>query len=207
MKRWLWSLALVAAVAAAAPPEAEWKPLFDGKTLGSWKETPFPDHGKVTVENGEIRLGRGYMTGITWTKDFPKVDYEIRYEAKRIDGGDFFASLTFPVKDTHCTFITGGWGGLVVGLSSLNGDDASENDTTMAKNFDTGKWYRFWVAVEANRIRCWIDKEYVIDADISDRRVSLRPGEIELNMPLGFASYGTSGAIRNIEYRLLPKAQ
>ena len=44
-------------------------------------------------------------------------------------GGDFFATLTFPVDDSFCTFVTGGWGGDIVGLSSIDGWDASDNET------------------------------------------------------------------------------
>jgi hypothetical protein len=33
--------------------------------------------------------------------------------------------------------------------------------------------------------------------------VDLRPGEIKLSAPLGFASYNTAGALRKIEYRRL----
>ena len=50
-----------------------------------------------------IRLGKGRMTGITWTRDFPKSEYEIRFEAARLEGQDFFASMIFPVNDAYCS--------------------------------------------------------------------------------------------------------
>jgi len=40
--------------------------------------------------------------------------------------------------------------------------------------------------------------------NVQGREVGLRPGEIENSKPLGFASYRTVGALRNIEYRILP---
>ena len=43
------------------------------------------------------------------------------------------------------------------GLSSLDGDDASENDTSTLRDFVKGRWYAFWLAVTDNRIRGWID--------------------------------------------------
>ena len=80
-----------------------------------------------------------------WTRAgvFPKTNYEIRFEATRIKGGDFFASLTFPVGESHCTWVTGGWGGDIVGLSSLDGWDASDNETRTYYTFETSRWYAF----------------------------------------------------------------
>ena len=37
---------------------------------------------------------------------------------------------------------------------------------------------------------------------IGGRQIALRYGEIKLSAPLGFASYGTEGALRRIEYRV-----
>lgn len=194
-----------AALLCAQSPDSggAWIPLFDGQTLGGWKETPFTRHGTVAVKDGAIQLGKGYLTGVTWTGDFPKSDYEIRFEAARVDGADFFAGVTFPVGDSFCTWINGGWGGSVVGLSSLDGEDASENETSTAREFANGRWYAFRLAVTADRIRAWIDGSLVIDADIQGRRVDLRPGEIERSIPLGFAAYSTVAAIRKVEYRRL----
>ena len=114
--------ALCAASAAAQPKPAEWRPLFDGKSLQGWRETPFTGHGQARVENAAIVLAPGGpMTGVTFTGEFPKSNYEVRFEASRLQGNDFFASLTFPVGDSFCTWVTGGWGGDIVGLSSIDG--------------------------------------------------------------------------------------
>ena len=101
------------------PPEAAWRPMFDGETLKGWRPTPFTGQGPVRVKDGTIVLGAGSMTGINWTNPFPKTNYEIRFEAARVEGSDFFASITFPVGDRYCSWINGGWGGKVIGLSSL----------------------------------------------------------------------------------------
>jgi len=180
-----------------------WTALFDGVSLKGWRETPFTGHGQVRVKDGMILIGKGQLTGITWTGAFPRSGYEIRFEATRLDGSDFFAGLTFPVKDSACSLISGGWGGSVVGLSSLDGDDASENETSTVRNFEKGRWYAFRLSVTENRIRVWIDADLVIDADIAGRKVGLRPGEIDLSQPLGFAAYSTVGGLRKIEYRRL----
>jgi len=186
-----------------AQDDSGWKPLFDGKTLKGWKETPFTRHGAVTIADGVLTLGKGLMTGVTRTEPFPKSNYEIRLEAMRAEGNDFFAGITFPVHDSFCTWINGGWGGPVVGLSSIDDNDASENETTIGVNFISGKWYALRLRVTDSRIQAWIDGESVIDFDYSDRKLSLRPGETELSAPMGIASYETTAKLRKIEYRVI----
>lgn len=189
-------------VLSCLPAFAEqWLPLFDGQSLKGWQETAFRGRGEVRAKDGMILIGKGHLTGITFNGEFPKSDYEIRFEAARLDGSDFFAGITFPVKDSFCTWINGGWGGTVVGLSSLDDDDASENDTSTARDFVKGRWYAFRLSVTEKRIQGWIDGELIIDADIVGRKVGLRPGEMDLSTPLGFATYSTVAGLRKIEYR------
>eukprot|EP00456_Euglypha_rotunda_P037217 TRINITY_DN28590_c0_g1_i1.p2 TRINITY_DN28590_c0_g1~~TRINITY_DN28590_c0_g1_i1.p2 ORF type:complete len:154 (+),score=23.08 TRINITY_DN28590_c0_g1_i1:153-614(+) len=116
-------LALAWAMVCMGAVGADWKPLFDGTSLKGWTEAAFRNHGTVSVKDGVLTLGKGRMTGVTWAGEFPKSGYEIRFEAVRMEGNDFFAGITFPVGDSHCTWINGGWGGTVVGLSSLDGDE------------------------------------------------------------------------------------
>ena len=184
-----------------------WQSLFDGKSLQGWRETPFTGRGKVKVENGTIILAGGNpMTGITWTGNYPKSDYEIRFEAARLEGSDFFASLTFPVGDSFATWVLGGWGGDIVGISSIDGWDASDNETRSYFNFEGGHWYGMRLQVTAGRIQAWIGEQQIVNVGIEGRTVGLRFGEIERSAPLGFASYATTGGLRKIEYRLLPAA-
>ena len=68
--------------AQETPP---WQPMFDGKTLKGWRVTPFTGHGAVSVADGSITLGKGTLTGIHWTGAFPATDYEIRFDAVRVD--------------------------------------------------------------------------------------------------------------------------
>jgi hypothetical protein len=191
----------------ASLPGAGWQPLFDGKSLQGWRETPFTGRGQVRAADGAIHLGPGMpMTGVTWTGSFPRGEYEIRFEAARMQGNDFFASMTFPVGDSFCTWVTGGWGGDIVGLSSIDGWDASDNETRTYVTFENGRWYAFRLQLSAGRIKAWIDGRQVIDVVIAGRTVELRRGEITLSAPLGFASYATAGAVRNIELRRLDSA-
>ncbi|MBI2686602.1 MAG: DUF1080 domain-containing protein [Acidobacteria bacterium] len=195
--------ALLPAIATWAQPTPNWISMFDGNTLGDWKEAPFEGRGKITTIKNTIQLGKGRITGIAWTGAFPKSNYEIRFEAVRITGKDFFAGITFPVNDTHCTWINGGWDGTVVGLSNLDGNDASENDTSTSRDFETGRWYAFRLAVAPNRIQAWIDNAEIINVDITKRRVSIRFDDLDLCLPLGFASYATEAGLRNIAWRRL----
>jgi hypothetical protein len=192
---------------AAKEKTGEWRSMFDGKSLAGWKVSEFAARGKVTVEDGQVVLGEGYITGITWTGAFPTTNFEVRYQAQRRSGSDFFGALTFPVRDSYCTFVNGGWGGSVVGLSSLDSADASENDTTLTMTFTNGKWYSFRVRVTDRSIEAWVDDQPVVAVDIRGRRVGLRPGPIENSAPLGIASYESVAAIRNIEYRVIDPAE
>ena len=79
-------------------------------------------------------------TGITHTNPLPKINYEVTLKAMKIDGSDFFCGLTFPVNDAFCTLIAGGWGGGLVGLSSLDNYDASENETSTFRGFEKKRW-------------------------------------------------------------------
>ena len=178
----------------------------DWRPVTGWQETKFTGHGVARVEKDAIFLDPGApMTGVTRAAAFPKIDYEIRYEAARLKGGDFFASLTFPVGDSHCTWVTGGWGGDIVGLSNIDGWDASDNETRSYFTFETGRWYAFRIQVTGASIRVWIDEQSVVNVPIAGRKVDLRRGEMNLSTPLGFASYNTAGGIRKIEYRLMAK--
>lgn len=182
----------------------QWTSLFDGKTLGQWKETDYPGRGAVRVEDGAIVMAAGApLTGVTWQGPFPASEYEIRFEGMRQRGGDFFASLTVPVGEAHGTWVLGGWGGDIVGFSSIDGWDASDNETRSYFNFEAGRWYRLRLLVTLERIQAWIDDQRVVDVDIRGRRISMRMGDIGLSTPLGLASYNTVGLARKIEYRLL----
>ena len=188
----------------AAGKDEAGKPLFDGKTLAGWKSTEFGGEGEVKVADGAIVLGTGSdLTGVTYAGELPKVDYELRLDAKRVDGADFFCGLTFPVRDEHCSLIVGGWGGGVVGLSSLNGFDASENPTTTYREFKNGQWYAIRLRVTGQRITAWIDDKEILDADTRDVKLSTRI-EVEASKPLGIASWRTTAALKNLRLRPLP---
>jgi len=185
------------------PFEGEgWTDLFDGQTLKGWRPTDFAGHGDVECRSGLLVLNMGDpFTGVNWTNDFPKMNYEVALDAVRLSGSDFFCGLTVPVADSFCSLIVGGWGGSLLGISSLDGMDASENETTKYVNFENGRWYRIRLRITEGRIEGWLDKDKLIDVVTTDRRISLRPGEIEMSKPFGLASWETAAALRQIKMR------
>jgi hypothetical protein len=198
------SLPLSFIAASAVGAEPEWTPLFDGKTLGKWKTTDFAGHADVSVKDGVILLPQGGdMTGINLEAAPATMDYEVEFQARRIEGDDFFGALTFPVADKHVTFVLGGWGGSVVGISNVNGENASENETTQYRNFEKGRWYRIRVRVTKAKIEAWIDTDKIVDLDTEGKNLDMRIGEIESSKPFGIATWRTSGALKDIRWRKL----
>ncbi len=192
-----------AAAQPSTPTEGEgWRPLFDGRSLTGWQVTDFKQGGAVEVRDGLLVFFKGdNFVGVNCTNEIPKANYEVSLEAMRLAGDDFFCGMTFPVNDSFCSLIVGGWGGGVVGLSSLDGADASENETTKFITFEKGRWYRIRLRVTEQKIEAWIEQKKVVDVNIVGRKVSLRFGEIERSKPFGLASWSTSSAFRGIKLR------
>jgi hypothetical protein len=204
------ALVLVGAIAQGARGqtgksiESAWQPLFDGKTLTNWQSTKFIGEGAVKVENGQIVLEAGRdLTGITWAgPELPVTNYEIALQAMRIEGSDFFAGVTFPVGDSFCSLILGGWGGTTVGLSSINGMDASENETSQSIDFESGRWYNIRIRVTPAKIEAWLDERQIINQDLKGNKIDTRL-EVDLSRPLGVASWRTKSALRDLRLRRL----
>ena len=188
----------------AAPLDgAQWESLFDGTTLGKWKPTEFGGEGEVTIEDGVLDIAIGSdMSGITWTGDFPRTDFELELDARRDDGFDFFCGLTFPVGEGVCSLIVGGWGGTIVGLSSVDGYDAAENDTTTAGDFESDQWYTIRVRVTSKTIVCFIDDEKVVEQERDGHTFDVR-AEMLPSCPVGVATYATEASFRNIRWRTI----
>jgi len=207
---WLGRIREQIAAAASSPAPAAaagavaWKPLFDGRTLTGWKAPNFSGQGEVEVKDGQMILGMGSdITGMNLAGDYPKMNYEVSLEATRLQGSDFFCGLTLPYGDKCCTFIVGGWGGSLVGLFSINGDDASENETTKFDKFETGKWYHIRVRMTPDKIEAWINDDQKVDVKTEGKKIDMRPGEIELSKPFGIATFRTRAAVRDIKLRVL----
>ncbi len=184
---------------ASQPNEDEaWKTLKD-----KWVVSQFGGDGPVVIKDKLITMGFGDpLTGIRWEAELPKENYEVELEARRREGFDFFCALTFPVGDKHVSFILGGWGGGVVGISSVDGFDASENETTSFRNFETDRWYKIRARVDANQIQCWIDNKPAAEQTRKGHEFDIRY-EMDQCVPLGVAAFQCKSEVRNIRIRKL----
>ena len=190
-----------------AADKTKWRALFDGKTLKGWKAPDFGGQGKVLVKDGTIVMEAGaMMTGVTCTGKFPKMNYEVTLEGMRIDGSDFFCTTTFPVGDSFVSLVVGGWGGSLVGISSVDFYDASDNQTSRTMDFKTKQWYRIRIRVTQEKIDAWIDDEKMVDLETKGHKLSIR-FECDLCRPFGISTWMTAGAVRNIRVRDLTAAE
>ena len=192
---------------AAAEEKKEWV-LFDGKSLDDWEMVDIGASGAVELEGGLMIINQGdSISGAIYKKaaTLPMIDYEITLEAKRLEGVDFFCGLTFPVGDakTCATLVCGGWGGAVTGISSIDGLDASENGTSNFVRYEDNKWYAVKVRVTPENLSVWIDGKHLIDQDLKDKKIGVRPGPIESYLPLSFTTFATTAAIRNVKLKML----
>ncbi len=199
-----------AAEAAPAAPAA--RDLFDGKTLEGWVPAGYAGDGgaEVTPEGTLlIKRGDGHLNGLKRTDGdaLPKVGYEVTLEARRIEGTDFFCCITFPFHDSHASFVLGGWGGSVCGISCIDYMDAMENMTMTVREFDDERWYKVRLIVSDHRLQAFIDGERMVNANVKDRKVGMRFGEIEDSVPFGLSTFQTTGEFRNIRLRPLAEAE
>jgi hypothetical protein len=186
---------------AAAATDRE---LFDGKSLKGWKKSGFAGEGEAEVKDGLIVIPAGEaLSGITFEGgDLPTMNYELTVVAKKVEGSDFFCGITFPVNKTHASMICGGWGGGLVGISSIDDNDASENGTSQFKKFEVDKWYTMRIRVMPDRLQTWIDDEQMADVDTKGKKIDIRAG-IEDACPLGISTFRTTGAVKSVKIKKL----
>ena len=214
------AVALVLAASGAAGGEAEeqaleamptlpgkgWRPLFDGKTLKGWtvvEKEAFDSHAEVKVEKGAVLLNAGMpFTGVVCKEKFPSTNFELAVDALRRSGSDIFCGVTFPVGKSAVTLVLGGWGDTVVGLSSVDDQNASNNETMRNIGFKNKRWYRVRVRVTDGKIEVWIGSRKVVELARPGRRFSVYE-ELEVLRPFGFFSWRSEGSLRNIRVREL----
>lgn len=202
----------------AAKSDKKWRPLagkWDNAHFGgdgevereNWKKNSEDTSKKPPVEGKLFRLGMGDpLTGIRWTGKLPRENYELRMQARRTDGFDFFAAVTFPVGKEHCSFVLGGWGGGVVGISSIDGDDASSNETTGYKDFKNKQWYNIRVRVDEKNVTVWIDDVKWTSVNRSEHTFDIRI-EMDPCLPLGIANFQCESEVRGIQIRSLASVE
>jgi len=179
--------------------------LLSQDNIDHWEAARFGGQGEYSVSKEQIELGFGYMmTGVIYQGKLPQDNYRVRYQAKRIEGTDFFGTLTFPVRDSHCSLVLGGWGGPTVGLSCIDGEDASRNDTMNIMGLDDDKWHQVELTVQYPKIECRINGEQIFETDVQGKEVSVR-GDVRVCRPFGFCSFETIAQIRKVHVIRLDK--
>jgi hypothetical protein len=191
-------------VVTGTAPSAENRVVMEALEPGKWQ--PIDGAGEVEWddENRVMRIGVGTdLNGVRWTGPLPTVPYVMELEARRVSGSDFFCGLTFPVRSgkESVSLILGGWGGSLVGISSIDGLDASENSTGSQYEFEDQRWYRIRVEVGEECLQAWIDDRQVVDAHTEGQKLSLRVGPIEDCAPLGLATWLTRAEVRGMMWR------
>ncbi len=191
-----------------APPKeppsdaSTWKVVSTVKS-DLWEVSQFGGEGDVTFGKDSIVMDAGDpLTGVRCTAPIPREMFEIELEARRLTNFDFFCGLTFPVGEGQCSLILGGWAGSVVGLSSIDGEDAARNATKKLMHFDNEKWYRVRVRVDKEKIRCWIDDEQVVEQIRANHKFDIRV-EMDPCTPVGVAAFQCESEFRNFRWRTL----
>ena len=200
------ALALAGCAGAGDAPEpaaSPWTVLFDGADLSAWEAGVFGEDPEFEVRDGGVVLPQGVpLAGLTHRGAPPVTPFEAEFDVTKEYGADFFLAVTFPVRGEHLTLVLGGWGGVVCGLSCLDGEDASGNDTRTLRSFPDGSRYRVRLAVTDQRVRVDVDGELLLEAGLEGRDLTIRP-EVEPSVPFGVASFATQTILHGVRVRPL----
>ena len=156
----------------------------------------------VHAEDGQLIFETGGMgTSIAWTRAFPRADYEVSVEARRLEGNGAFCHMAFRVGATHCFLVVGGMGNIVA-LDEVDKLNMHGNETTTRMDFEQERWYTIRLRVTRERVVVWLGDRKVIDLSGAADRLSL-PFAWQGLMPFGVGTWQTKAAMRNIKLRRL----
>ena len=185
------------------PDQPRVQSLFDGKTLGAWQLHQGVGAGHTSVQGGYIILEAGEgPTILKWTGAMPANNYQVELDAMRLQGRNAFCNIAFPVGNSRCALIIGGWGN-VVGIEALDGRLASANETTVRMAFEKRRWYHIRLRVRDSRIQAWIDEKKLIDLQARGRHLSQRMILFNPLPRFGLFTWHTKSAVRNVTLQRL----
>lgn len=217
MLRTLWSLSLLAVVAAAGPAvaeEGEWITLFDGKTLDGWVQK----NGTATyrVEDGTIvgKTNEGSPNSFLCTeKDYG--DFELEFEVKVDDRLNSGVQIRSQTKGGPTGRVNGpqveieagpAEAGYIYGEATGRGWLTPKERLIPHNHFKNGEWNHYRVKAVGPRIQTWINGHPI--EDLTDE-------EIYKTHPSGFIGLQVHGirkgtgpyevAWRNIRIRPIKK--
>lgn len=163
-------------------------------------ETEFGGEGCASIEANRIVLEPGVpLAGVTWTGESPEVPFVLEVEFTKRYGNDFPCALTFPVAGSHLSLVLGGWGGTVCGLSSLDGLDASRNESRFVRSFPPGVRTHVRVEVRADVVLAALDGVEVVRVELAGRTLGLR-AELLPSRPLGIAAFATAVELHSVRW-------
>lgn len=169
----------------------------------AWRPFQFGGDGIHRVAEQDLVLEPGApLTGGTFDVMLPKERYELQFEAQRLSGIDFFCGLTFPTERGELTLVLGGWGGTVCGLSSLDGSDASDNETRTLRHFPNAREVEVRIRVDGDEVGVWLDGAPFLSAHLAGKQVAVR-AEVEPCRPFGFCCYLVTAKLSRVRWRPL----
>ncbi|MBN6150288.1 DUF1080 domain-containing protein [Xanthomonas sp. AmX2] len=193
---------------AAEPAAADWKPLFDGKTLDGWRASEAP--GSFSVRDGAIvvRGPRSHLYYLGQVQRHEFRNFELQLEVMTKPGAN--SGVYF-----HTAWQDAGWPakGYEVQVNNSQSDPKrtgglyAVEDTFQAPAKDD-TWFTLRIRVEGHRIRTFVDDKPIVDytqperperpADMKGRVLSSGTFALQAHDP------GSEVHYRNIKVRVLP---
>ena len=94
-------------------------------------------------------------------------------------------------------------GNQFVGLTYLDGKDASQHPASKRMTFEAGRWYRVRLRVTAAKVEAWVDDAQVVDQVRQGHAFKLPMGDTQSLRPLGITAGGN--VLRNLMLRQLAR--
>lgn len=169
--------AMLACASASSACAQEWRPLFNGTDLSSWrgyKDTPAPT--KWRVEDGAIALGAEGSGGDLVTSE-AFGDFELELEWKVSEGGN--SGIMYFVQELGAAPYTWSTGPELQVLDDARHPDGKLESHRAGALYDmiapskptakpVGEWNKVRIVVRGGRIEHWLNGEKVVDTQYGD---------------------------------------